>query len=99
MRYLIKHKKEFAITIAGFIMAVIALINSFKAKEINEDVIITVIFTALAVLGWFFNMPTSAENSEHTILMRLEKNKEELPDDYFEDEPSEDAEEGGEADE
>lgn len=84
MRYLIQHKKEFAITIAGFIMAVIALVNALKARELNEDVIITVIFTALAVLGWFFNMPTSEENSEATVQMRLEKKKDELPDNYWE---------------
>lgn len=84
MRYLIQHKKEFAITIAGFIMAVIALVNALKTRELDEDVIITVIFTALAVLGWFFNMPTSEENSEATVQMRLEKKKDELPDNYWE---------------
>lgn len=92
MKYLIKHRKEFAITVAGFIMAVISLVNALKAKELNEDVIITVIFTALAVLGWFFNMPTSEENSEATLEMRLLKKKEDLPVDYFE------SEEGGEDD-
>lgn len=99
MRYLIKHRKEFAITVAGFIMAVIALANALKAKELNEDVIITVIFTALAVLGWFFNCPTSKENSEATVEMRLRKKKEDLPIDYFESEDDFDEEEGGEDDE
>lgn len=94
MRYLFKHKKEFAITVGGFVMAVIALINACKARELNEDVIITVVFTALAVLGWFFNQPTSKENSEMTDEMRLIKKKEDLPEDYWEDLEDEEEDEG-----
>lgn len=99
MKYLIQHKKEFSITVAGFIMAIIALVNALKAKELNEDAIITVIFTALAVLGWFYNMPTSEENSYHTDVMRLEKEKEDLADDYYEEEDDDEDGEGLDKDE
>ena len=73
MRYLIQHKKEFAITVAAFVMAVINIIKAIKSGHIDEDLIIAVLVTGTTVLAWYYNMPTSEENCKYTGLMRLEK--------------------------
>lgn len=78
MKYLIKNRKEFAISVGFFVMTAISLIKAIMAKEINEDLIIAFVYAFFGVLAWFYNMPTSAENCEHTGLMRLEKHR---PDD------------------
>ncbi len=73
MKYLIQHKKEFAISVAAFIMAVINLYKAIRSHDISEDLIVAVLVTATTVLAWYYNMPTSEENTKHTGLMRLEK--------------------------
>ena len=73
MKYLIKNRKEFAITVAAFIMAVINLYRAIKSHNITEDLIIAVFVTGTTILAWYYNMPTSEENCRHTGLMRLEK--------------------------
>ena len=73
MKYLIQNKKEFAITVAAFIMAVINLVKAIRSGDISEDLIIAVLVTATTVLAWYFNMPTSEENCRATGFMRLEK--------------------------
>ena len=73
MKYLIQNRKEFAISIGFFVMAIINLIRAIMSKEITEELIVAVIFTCFGVLGWFYNMPTSEENCIHTGMMRLEK--------------------------
>lgn len=73
MKYLIQNRKEFAISIGFFVMAIINLIRAIMSKEITEELIVAVIFTFFGVLGWFYNMPTSEENCIHTGMMRLEK--------------------------
>lgn len=73
MRYLIQHKKEFAITAAAFVMAVINLIRAIRSHEVTEELIVAVLVTGTTILAWYYNMPTSAENCEHTGQMRLEK--------------------------
>lgn len=73
MRYLIQNRKEFAITVAAFIMSVINLGRAIKSGEISEDLIIAVLVTGITVLAWYFNMPTSEENCKATGFMRLEK--------------------------
>lgn len=73
MRYLIQNKKEFAITVAAFVMAVINIIKAIKSGHIDEDLIIAVLVTGTTVLAWYYNMPTSEENCKYTGLMRLEK--------------------------
>ena len=73
MKYLIKHKKEFAISIGVFVMTIINLIKAIKTGDIAEDVIVAFVLALFTILGWFYNMPTSKENCEHTGAMRLEK--------------------------
>lgn len=73
MKYLIQHRKEFAISAGFFIMTVISLVKAVMSKDITEDLIVTVIYAAFGVLAWFYNMPTSEENCRYTGMMRLEK--------------------------
>ena len=73
MKYLIQHRKEFAISVGFFVMTAISLIKAIMAKEINEDLIIAVVYGSFGVLAWFYNMPTSEENCEATGEMRLKK--------------------------
>ena len=73
MKYLIQNKKEFAITVAAFIMAVINLVRAIRSHEVSEELIVAVLVTASTVLAWYYNMPTSEENCKYTGLMRLEK--------------------------
>lgn len=75
MRYLIKHKKEFAITVAAFVMAVINLIRAIRSKEISEELIVAVLVTGTSILAWYYNMPTSEENCNATGMMRLLKDQ------------------------
>ena len=73
MKYLIQNKKEFAITVAAFVMAVINLVKAIKTGHIDEELIIAVLVTGTTILAWYYNMPTSEENCIHTGAMRLEK--------------------------
>lgn len=73
MKYLIQHRKEFAISVGFFVMVVISLVKAIMAKEINEDLIIAVVYGFFGVLAWFYNMPTSEENCEATGYMRQRK--------------------------
>lgn len=73
MKYLIQNRKEFAISAGFFIMTAINLIRAIMAKEIDEKLIIAVIYAFFGVLAWFYNMPTSEENCIHTGEMRAEK--------------------------
>lgn len=73
MKYLIQNKKEFAISVAAFVMAVINLIRAIKSHDITEELIVAVLVTGTTVLAWYYNMPTSEENCRHTGEMRLEK--------------------------
>lgn len=54
-------------------MTAISLIKAIMQKEINEDLIIAVVYGFFGVLAWFYNMPTSEENCEATGEMRLKK--------------------------
>ena len=73
MRYLIQHRKEFAISVGFFIMTAISLVKAIMQKEINEDLIIAAVYGFFGVLAWFYNMPTSEENCEATGYMRQRK--------------------------
>lgn len=73
MRYLIQHKKEFAISIGVFVMTLINLIRAIMAKEVTQECIVAFVLAFFTVLGWYYNMPTSEENCEHTGEMRQEK--------------------------
>lgn len=83
MKYLVQHRKEFAITVAAFIMAVINLYKAIRSHDVTEDVIIAVLVTATTILAWYYNMPTSEENSRHTGQMRLEKAEQNRDADYI----------------
>lgn len=61
MRYLIKYRKEFAISIGFFIMTAINLVKAVMSKDISEELIIAVIYAFFGVLAWFYHMPTSPE--------------------------------------
>lgn len=75
MKYLIQNRKEFAISVGFFIMTAVNLAKAVMSKDISEDLIVAVIYGLFGVLAWFYNMPTSKENCEHTGLMRLEKDQ------------------------
>lgn len=73
MKYLIQNRKEFAITVVAFIMAVINLIRSIREGMFTADNLITVILTAIGILAWYYNMPTSEEGSIGTGYTRYLK--------------------------
>lgn len=91
MRYLIKNKKEFAISIGVFVMTLLNLIRAIMSKDITEECIVAFVLAAFTLLGWFYNMPTSKENCEMTGEMRLKKrqNKGEIDGEDFVEEPQE----------
>lgn len=73
MKYLIKNRKEFAISVGFFIMTAINLIRAIKSHDVSQELIVALIYAFFGVLAWFYNMPTSEENCRHTGEMRLEK--------------------------
>jgi hypothetical protein len=85
MKYLIQNRKEFAISVGFFVMTAISLIKAIMAKQIDENLIIAFVYAFFGVLGWYYNMPTSAENCEHTGMMRLEKHRPDDGEDFFEE--------------
>lgn len=91
MRYLIKNKKELAISIGLFVMTLLNLIRAIMSKDITEECIVAFVLAALTLLGWFYNMPTSKENCEMTGEMRLKKrqNKGKIDGEDFIEEPQE----------
>lgn len=105
MRYLVQYKKEFIITIGVFVSVAVILawvvVDIYRGGFSYEHMmaIISIIFE---MLGWYFNMPTSVENHDHTGQMRLEKKKDNLPENYWDDidegEPEDPFEEGGDTD-
>ena len=91
MRYLIKNKKEFAISLGVFVMTLLNLIRAIMSKDITEECIVAFVLAAFTLLGWFYNMPTSKENCEMTGEMRLKKrqNKGKIDGEDFIEEPQE----------
>ena len=91
MKYLIQNRKEFAISLGFFIMTVINLIHAIVSKNVEQDLIIAVVYAFFGVLAWFYNMPTSEENCQATGEMRLKKeqNKGIITGENFFDEPEE----------
>ena len=74
MKYLIKHKKEFTITVVALIVAIADMLKVFGVDmPIDKASVYAVVSAVMGVLVWFYNMPTSKENCEHTGAMRLEK--------------------------
>ncbi len=69
MKYLIKHRIEFIITIVWFVILAYVLYDGFKnGREVQG-----ILESVFGVTVWYKNIPTSLENSEHTGAMRLEK--------------------------
>ena len=100
MKYLIKNRKEFAISIGFFVMTAINLIRAIMSKDISEDLIIAAVYGFFGVLAWFYNMPTSEENCIHTGEMRAEKaEKNGVEGEYFYNDPNEIEEEDEEIEE
>lgn len=97
MRYLIQHKKEFAISIGFFVMTAINLVRAIMSKDISEELIVAAVYGFFGVLAWFYNMPTSEENCIHTGEMRAEKaeksNKEIFGEKFYSDELEEEVQE------
>lgn len=91
MKYLIQNKKEFAITVAAFIMAVVNLVRAIRSGEISEELIVAVLVTGTTILAWYYNMPTSEENCIATGQMRhaKAKKKQGYVGEDFEDDPDE----------
>ena len=79
MKYLIKNRKEFAISVGFFVMTAFNLYRAIVSKDITEDLIAAVIYAFFGILAWFYNMPTSEENCIHTGEMRLEKEEKKYP--------------------
>lgn len=104
MKYLIKHQKEFIITIGVFATIAVVLawvVYSAVKGTLDYEHIVAIIGVIFEALGWFYNMPTSEENTEATLEMRLQKLKNELEYDYYEDDPDdiEEEQESGDSDE
>ena len=85
MKYLIQNKKEFAITVGVFGMTALNLGRAIKSRDVTEDVIVAFVLAVLTLLGWYYNMPTSETNSKYTGKMRLEKERPDDGEDFFEE--------------
>ena len=75
MKYLIQNRKEFTITLVALIVAILDCLKvlGLDVPDVNEEYLLAVISAIMGALVWFYNMPTSKENCEHTGQMRLEK--------------------------
>lgn len=69
MKYLIKHKKEFALTIVWFVILAYVLYDGFK----NGREVQSVIETIVGITVWYLNNPTSVEGSSAKISMLEDK--------------------------
>lgn len=74
MKYLIKHKKEFTITIVALIVAIADFLKVFGVDmPIDEDSVYAVVSAVMGVLVWFYNMPTSIEGEIGKIELKQRK--------------------------
>lgn len=94
MRYLVKNKKEFIISLFVFATVVLVVFWAVWAiiqNNLSYENIIALIGAVFEMLGWYYNMPTSLENCEMTGEMRLKKrqNKGEIDGEDFVEEPQE----------
>lgn len=81
MQYLKEYKKELFIAAGVVLVFVLVLIWAVAAAvrgELTYEHVIALLGAILSLMGTYLNIPTSAENAEHTTLMRLEKLKGEL---------------------
>lgn len=74
MKYLIKHKKEFIITIVALIVAIADFLKVFGVDlPVTEDSVYAIVSAIMGVLVWFYNNPTSIEG--HTAKINLKEMK------------------------
>lgn len=104
MKYLIQHTKELIITIGVFLSILLVILWAVFAivkGQFSYENIVAIIGVVFEILGWYYNMPTSAENAKHTGAMRLEKeqNAGVFTGENFMDEFEEDTEDGEPLDE
>lgn len=92
MKYLIQHTKEFIITLGVFISAALVIAWAVAAiirNELSYENVVALVGVIFEMLGWYYNMPTSKENCEHTGLMRLAKNqnniRQEIGENFFDE--------------
>lgn len=74
MKYLIQNKDACIRAIVGLVVAIINMLACFGIDfNIQEDAILSVVTVVVMFICFFYNNPTSKENSEHTGAMRQEK--------------------------
>lgn len=74
MRYLIKHRKEFTITVVALIVAIADMLKVFGVDmPIDEASVYAVVSAIMGVLVWFYNMPTSIEGEIGKIELKQRK--------------------------
>ena len=54
-------------------MTLLNLIRAIMAENVTQECIVAFVLAFCTLLGWYYNMPTSEENCEHTGEMRLAK--------------------------
>ena len=71
MKYLIKHKKEFIITIVALVVAIADFLKVFGVDlPVTEDSVYAVVSAVMGVLVWFYNYPTSIEGDTAKIFLK-----------------------------
>lgn len=75
MKYLVQNKKEFSITIAALIVAILDFFKVLTGIDyvVNDEEILAVVSGIIGAISWYYNMPTSQENCEATGQMRQRK--------------------------
>lgn len=75
MKYLVQNKKEFSITIAALIVAILDFLKVLTGIDyvVNDEEILAVVSGLIGAVCWYYNMPTSRENCEETGRMRQRK--------------------------
>lgn len=97
MKYLVKHTKELIITIGVFLSVLLVILWAAVAVvkgSFSYENVVALIGVIFEMLGWYYNMPTSEENSKYTGKMRMEKDfmKNGTDGENFFDDPVEDGE-------
>lgn len=69
MKYLIKHRIEFIITIVWFVILAYVLYDGFKnGREVQG-----ILESVFGVTVWYKNMPTSIEGHNHKVGIKEDK--------------------------
>ena len=74
MKYLIRHKKEFTITIVALVVAIFDFMKVFGVDlPVTQDGIYAVVSAIVGGLCWFYNYPTSIEGHNHKVGIKEDK--------------------------